>query len=67
MCKGVSILNLKEWLCFSNFAIFKKIKLLKMNYDQLIHHINELGGGDHELGSIKFFQQRGIFAPRTQL
>ena len=31
-----------------------------MNYDQLIHHINQLGVGDQELGSIRFFQQRGI-------
>ena len=31
-----------------------------MNYDQLIRHISELGGGDQELGSIRFFQQRGI-------
>ena len=60
MGKGVSILNLKEWLCFANFATFKKIKSLKMNYDQLIRHISELGGGDQELGSIRFFQQREI-------
>ena len=40
-----------------------------MNYDQLIDHINVLGriedGGellevDQELGSIRFFQERGI-------
>ena len=31
-----------------------------MNYDQLIHQINELGNRNQELGSICFLQQRGI-------
>ena len=46
---------------FCKSAILKKNKnFSKMNYDQLIHHINQLGVGDQELGSIRFFQQRGI-------
>ena len=31
-----------------------------MNYDKLMHQINELGNGNQELGSICFLQQRGI-------
>ena len=53
--------------CFANFATFKKIKSLKMNYDQLIRHISELGGGDQELGSIRFFSTTWNIASRTHL